>query len=138
LTKRLPATIIAIVCCVTLAFGAGGGTGAGGMVIWPLFGTTNQLLASLTLLVLSVFLLKLGRPVVYTLLPMTFLLIMSLLSLLVQLAAFWSRGEYFLVVMDVLILGAAMLVALEALAALRRAWGGPQPADAPGVPAVGP
>ena len=31
--------------CVLLAFGAGQGGGAGGLVIWPLFGTTNQLLA---------------------------------------------------------------------------------------------
>lgn len=130
LTRRVPATLIAVISCIALAFGAGGGTGAGGMMIWPLFGTTNQLLASLTLLVLSVFLLKLGRPVIYTLLPMTFLLVMALLALLVQLADFWARAQYFLVFMDVLILGAAMLVALEALAALRRAWSGREPAAA--------
>ena len=98
------------------------------MVIWPLFGTTNQLLAGLTLLVLSVFLLKLGRPVIYTLLPMAFLLLMTTLALLVQLAGFWTRGEYFLVGMDLVILGAAILVVLEALGALRRAWGAPAPA----------
>jgi len=137
LTRRVPATLVAIFCCIALAFGAGGGTAAGGMVIWPLFGTTNQLLASLTLLVLSVFLLKLGRPVVYTLVPMTFLLIMTTLALLVQLAGFWTRGEYFLVAVDVLILGAAMLVALESTAALRRAWSGSQP-RAPELSAIEP
>src|SRR5690606_19440626 len=93
----------------------------GGMIIWPLFGTTNQLLAGLTLLVLSVALLKLGRPVVYTLVPLTFLMVMSVFALLVQLAELWRAGSYFLVFMDAVILGATILVGLEAVSALRRA-----------------
>jgi carbon starvation protein len=46
--------------------------GKGGLILWPLFGTTNQLVAGVTLLVVSVWLKKLGRPVVYTLVPMIF------------------------------------------------------------------
>jgi carbon starvation protein len=42
------ATFIAVGACLALAFGAGGAEGKGGMIIWPLFGTTNQLLAGLT------------------------------------------------------------------------------------------
>jgi carbon starvation protein len=121
LTRPLPATLVAVGSCVVLAFGAGGGAGAGGMVIWPLFGTTNQLLAGLTLLVVSVLLLKMRRPVVYTLVPMSFVLVMSALALLVQLNGFWNSGDYFLVFMDALILAATILVALEAFAALKRA-----------------
>jgi len=41
---------VAVAACLGLAFGAGGPSGEGGMLIWPLFGTTNQLLAGLTLL----------------------------------------------------------------------------------------
>lgn len=58
------------------------------MIIWPLFGTTNQLLAGLTLLVITVMLVKLGRPMYYTLLPLVFLLIMTTLALLLQLKTF--------------------------------------------------
>ena len=36
------ATGIAVGACFVLAFGAGGPDGSGGMLIWPLFGTTNQ------------------------------------------------------------------------------------------------
>ncbi|WP_258868254.1 carbon starvation protein A [Alkalilimnicola ehrlichii] len=61
LTNGTAATLIAIGCCVALAFGAGGLSGAGGLVIWPLFGTTNQILAGLTLLVVTVLLVRLGR-----------------------------------------------------------------------------
>ncbi|HUF27301.1 MAG TPA: carbon starvation protein A [Gemmatimonadaceae bacterium] len=121
LTKRGLATLIAVGSCVALAFGAGGGAGTGGLIIWPLFGTTNQLLAALTLLVLSVYLLKMKRPTVYTLVPFIFLIVMTILALLVQLRGFWERSQYFLVFVDILILVATIWVALESLGALRRA-----------------
>ena len=122
LTGRGLSTIIAVTCCLALAFGAGGDDpGAGGLVIWPLFGTTNQLLAGLSLLVLSVFLLKLGRKTIFTLVPFVFLLSMTLWALISQLRGFWEREAYFLVTLDVVILGATILVALESLAALKRA-----------------
>jgi len=121
LTGRWISTALAVGTCVALAFGAGGGAGTGGLVIWPLFGTTNQLLAALTLLVLSVFLMKLGRPTLYTLIPFVFLLTVTLAALIVQLAGFWRDGNYFLASMDALILGATIWVALESFASFRRA-----------------
>ena len=121
LTGRWVSTALAVGTCLALAFGAGGGAGTGGLVIWPLFGTTNQLLAGLTLLVLSVFLLKLGRPTLYTLAPFAFLLTVTILALLWQLRAFWEQGQYFLAALDVVILAATIWVALEALSALRKA-----------------
>ncbi|MEL7307433.1 MAG: carbon starvation protein A, partial [Pseudomonadota bacterium] len=33
------ATLVAVLCCLLLAFGAGGADGSGGMIIWPLFGS---------------------------------------------------------------------------------------------------
>jgi carbon starvation protein len=53
----------------------------GYLVAWPIFGTSNQLLASLILLALSVWLIKTGRNPVYTLLPMLFMMTMTLWSL---------------------------------------------------------
>lgn len=52
------------------------------LVAWPIFGTSNQLLATLTLLVLSVWLIKTGKNPVYTLLPMLFMLVVTFWSLL--------------------------------------------------------
>ncbi|MEX2530626.1 MAG: carbon starvation protein A [Gemmatimonadota bacterium] len=121
LTGRGLSTFLAVVACLALAFGAGGGAGTGGLVIWPLFGTTNQLLAALTLLVLSVFLMKLGRRTIFTLGPFVFLLFMTVFALLVQLAQFWRNGQYFLLAMDLLILVATIWVALESFRALGRA-----------------
>lgn len=53
-----------------IASGAGGPTGDGGMIFWPLFGSTKQILASLILLVLSVYLPKPGRLARVMLIPM--------------------------------------------------------------------
>ena len=121
LTGKGLSTIVAVGCCLALAFGAGGGGGTGGLVIWPLFGTTNQLLAALTLLVLSVFLLKQSRPSRYTFIPFLFLLTMTLWALGLQLKGFYDNGQFFLAALDIVILVTAIWVALESFSAFQKA-----------------
>lgn len=112
-------TIIALGFCLALAFGAGE-EGTGGMLIWPLFGTTNQLLAALTLVILTVILVRLRRPTWMLLGPLVFLLLMAIFGLLVQLRQFYEAGNWLLLGLDVIILVAALWVALEAVTAIRR------------------
>ena len=114
------ATGVAVGACLALAFGAGGSGGSGGMIIWPLFGTTNQLLAGLTLLVISVILVRLGRPSRYTMIPMFFVTAMALWSALIQLVDLYQGGLYFLVGVDVLIIITATLVLLESVSVFLR------------------
>lgn len=114
LQKGVIATLVAVGACLLLAFGAGGSSGSGGMVIWPLFGATNQILASMTLLVISIMLIKLGRPARYTLLPMLFVLSMSFLAGIATLLKFIEEGNYLLVVIDIIVLVTCVLVILEA------------------------
>jgi carbon starvation protein len=115
------ATFVAVGACLVLAFGAGGADGTGGMIIWPLFGTTNQLLAGMTLLVISVILVRLGRPARYTLIPMVIVTSMAFLSAVYELWALYARGNYLLVFLDALIIVAAIWVMLEATSALLKA-----------------
>ncbi|MBL4713486.1 MAG: carbon starvation protein A [Alcanivorax sp.] len=121
--KAFPATLLSVASCLILAFGAGGADGSGGLLIWPLFGTTNQLLAGLTLLVITVMLVRRGRPTFYTLGPLVFLLVMTLAALLMQLRDFYQKENWFLLGLDLVVLVAAVLVTLECVAALRRAKG---------------
>jgi len=60
----------------------------GYLLAWPIFGTSNQLLASLILLAISVWLLKTGRNAFFALIPMLFMMIMTLWSLLTMIAPF--------------------------------------------------
>lgn len=117
--KPAIATLLAVISCLILAFGAGA-DGSGGLIIWPLFGTTNQLLAGLTLLVITVMLVRLRRPMWYTLAPLVFLLVMTVLALIAQLKSFYDAENYFLLVLDVVVLIAAILVALECASALKQ------------------
>jgi len=125
MTRPLPATLLAVLSCLLLAFGAGGADGSGGLLIWPLFGTTNQLLAGLTLLVITIMLVKRGRPAIYTLAPLVFLLVMTLFALLMQLKSFYEKEDWFLLGLDLVVLVAALLVTLECTAALKRAFKAP-------------
>jgi len=113
------ATLTALACCLAIAFGAGT-DGAGGMAIWPLFGTANQLLAALTLLMVTVLLAQQGRSTVYTLAPLCFLLVMTLYALLLQIGSFLGQGNYVLTLMALAILGAALLVTVTAVRVLRK------------------
>lgn len=117
------ATLLAVGSCLVLAFGAGGADGSGGMIIWPLFGTTNQLLAGLTLLVITVMLVRRKRPIVYTLVPLIFVVVMTLWALLAQLRSFYEQGNIFLLVLDIVVLVASILVALECASTLKRLRG---------------
>ena len=60
----------------------------GYLVAWPIFGTSNQLLASLTLLAVSVWLIRTGRNAIYTLIPMAFMMVVTLWSLVLQFLPF--------------------------------------------------
>jgi len=115
------ATALAVGACLVLSFGAGGADGTGGMVIWPLFGTTNQLLAGMTLLVISVMLVKLGRPARYTMIPMVFVTAMAFFSALLQLQTLYMSASYLLLAMDILIIVTAIFIMLEASSAFLKA-----------------
>lgn len=116
------ATLSAVGICMGLVFGTGGDDGAGGLTIWPLFGTTNQLMAGLTLLIVSVMLLRKGVKSWYTLLPMAFLLAMTVMALLAQLLSFYNEAQWLLLALDIIILIASIMVSLECVSVLRREW----------------
>lgn len=120
LGKAFPATALSVITCLILAFGAGGSSGSGGLIIWPLFGTTNQLLAGLTLLVIAVMLVRQKSPTIYVTAPLTFVLVMTLAALLIQLHEFYTKQNWFLLGLDIIVLIAAILVTLECVSALRR------------------
>ncbi len=66
--------------------------GKGGLILWPLFGATNQLLAGLAFLVISFFLWRRGVPVWFVVIPMVFMLIMPAWAMLSDLPT-WFKEE---------------------------------------------
>ena len=72
LENRHISAAAAVTSAGALALLAGKG-GTGGLVLWPIFGVTNQLLASLTLVVLTAWQSRRGKPVLPTLIPLILL-----------------------------------------------------------------
>lgn len=58
--------------------------GQGGLILWPLFGATNQLLGGLSFLVITFYLWRRGVKVWFLVLPMVFMLIMPMWAMLWQ------------------------------------------------------
>ncbi|GGH44426.1 carbon starvation CstA family protein [Microbacterium album] len=126
--NKLVATVIVLVVAVSLTFSQGL-DGSGGLTIWPLFGTTNQLLASLTLIIVSVILIRKRRNVWVSLIPLAFVFVMSFSAALVQVGTFVSTGNWLLLVLDVVIILASVWVAIEGVTAMVKARNEPQEPD---------
>jgi len=116
------ATLVAVGACLLLAFGVTNGNypGDGGTLIWPVFGATNQILASMTLIVLSVYLIKLGRPARYLLMPMIFILLMALWAGVWYVLLYVSEGQWVLVGIQVAVMVSAVFIILESWAAVSK------------------
>ena len=74
-------------------------------VLWPIFGTANQMLAALALLAVSAWLLVRKRKMAFTLIPAVFMLLTTIASLFILLASYVRKGNYVLIAADLLLLG---------------------------------
>lgn len=121
LGNRYAAGAIAVGAAMLLALTQAGGQG--GLILWPLFGTTNQLVAGVTLLVVSVWLRKQGRPVAFTLLPMWIVAGATLAAMISELAGYLAHWpeQWLLAVMGCIVLLCDLWVIFEGLRALRGA-----------------
>ncbi len=93
LSNKHGATIFAVMLGVAVAAAplpgqegwTWGSAGKGGLLLWPLFGATNQLLAGLALMVIFFYLWRRGKPIWFISLPMIFMLIMPIWAMSTQL-----------------------------------------------------
>ncbi len=87
--------------------------------LWLLFGATNQLLASLALLAVTVFLYKLGRPIIYTLVPTVFMLCVTVWAMIFQTANYYDAELWpnFAIALTLLVM--SLWVVIEAGLAFR-------------------
>lgn len=67
--------------------------GKGGLILWPLFGATNQLLAGLAFLVISFFLWRRNIPVWFIVVPMVFMLVVPAWAMLADLPRWMASDD---------------------------------------------
>ncbi len=125
LGNRFVASALGIGAALLLAITQGGGKG--GLALWPLFGTTNQLVAGVTLLIVSVWLRRLGRQVVYTLVPMILIGVVTVLAMFGNLIDYYANFAelWLLAIIGSVVLVLDVWVILEGI----RALANPEAAD---------
>ena len=119
LANRWVATFIAVFSAFLLAFAQKGGKGA--LILWPLFGTVNQLLAGLALLVATVYLAKLKKPIWFTALPMIFMLLMTGWAMVLNIQKFAKTHNTLLFVVGIIVFALEIWMIIEAIVAIRKA-----------------
>ena len=94
--------------------------GKGGLILWPLFGTSNQLLAGLALVMVTVWLYKTKKPTIYTFLPMCFMLFMTMWAMLVNISNYWNSENWLLMAIGSILFILALWLVGEAYLAFKK------------------
>ncbi len=116
--NRYISTAIIVISAASLTFFKPGGQGA--MVLWPLFGSLNQLMAALALGVVTLYFHMKKTPIWYTAIPMVMVLTFTLWAMIKNLQGFIEDGEVLLVVLSVVILLLTAWLAVSSILALSR------------------
>ena len=116
LANRWVATSFAVVTAAGLAF-ATGADGKGAMMLWPLFGSANQLLAALALLLVTLYLKRMGGlKFLVTALPCLIMLVITNWSMVKNEMNFISKSNWLLVTIGGGIFTLSLWMTIEALA----------------------
>jgi carbon starvation protein len=91
-----------------------------GLALWQLFGSTNQLLAGLALLTVSLYLLQRRRFTLPYLLPMVFMMATTLVAMTTKLLSFWRNGNNTLLFVGGAITFIGVWLVVEAVLAVSR------------------
>lgn len=114
LTNKYVAAGIAVVSAYLMAFRGSAN------LIWPLFGATNQMLAGLALLTITVYLVKKNKPIGYTMIPMIFMIIMTTWGMVANFRSYLAAGNMLLTVINGLIILLELWMIVEAVTVLSK------------------
>ena len=119
LTNRYVATIVAILPAILLVFvnvSLPSSTEAKQVawVLWPIFGASNQMLAALTLMVLTLYFWQKNKPVLALFIPMILVMLVTIVTLCVKAMEFYSQNTI-LFVINLFMIGLVMWMIVEGI-----------------------
>lgn len=113
LKNRFFASFLAVLSAYALMMS--GDSGKGGLNLWPLFGATNQMLASLSLLVLGVYLKRNKKSAGYFTIPAGLIIFVTLVALCFNTYNFYQAKNFFLMAISSVLLLIELLVVKEGI-----------------------
>jgi len=119
LGNRYVATFIAVFAIGFFAFFEVDGKPAG-LFLWTLFGTTNQILAGLTLLTVTIYLYRKKKPIIYTLAPMFLVLGTTIAGMVMGVFGAIAKGQWIVAIVGSVIFLLAAWVLIEGLLVVKR------------------
>jgi carbon starvation protein len=120
LTGRQVATAFAVLSAAALAFYDGSGKGA--LKLWPLFGTVNQLLAGLGLLVVTIYLARKKTNIVYTVIPFIFMIIMTGWAMVINIQKYYATSNWLLFLIGLAVFVLEIWMIIESIIVLRTVY----------------
>lgn len=124
LKDKYVATGFAVVSAGVMAMISGpAGPGSGGLILWPLFGAINQLLAGLAFLVIAFYLIRHNKPVYFLAAPLCLMIVLPAWAMTHQIFGFYRDGNMLLVALGCLVEALQAWMIVEALLMWKRARG---------------
>lgn len=125
LKNRYLATLIAVIPAIVLALWSINDPITGefkkvGWLLWPIFGASNQMLAALIMLILTIYFYKKGKNILILFIPMIFVMSIALISLIFKTQDFYYQNNIFLLIINSLLLALIIWMITEGFIVIRK------------------
>ncbi|CAN2041962.1 Peptide transporter CstA [Candidatus Magnetomoraceae bacterium gMMP-15] len=127
LINRQAGTAFAVISAGLLAFYDGSGKGA--LKLWPLFGSVNQLLAGLALLVATIYLARRRVRIVYTGIPMIFMIFITGWAMILNIQKFFNTSNWLLFTIGLSVFILEIWMIIESVIVLKDIYGKAEPSS---------
>ncbi|MBN2520723.1 MAG: carbon starvation protein A [Bacteroidales bacterium] len=114
--NRYISTAFVVIAAGLMTFAKPGAKGA--LVLWPLFGSLNQLLAALALLIVTVYLYFKKKNILVAFIPMLLILIVTLWAMVQNVIKFLNQKEILLLIISIIILVLTIWLLISSISAL--------------------
>tara|TARA_Y100000590_G_scaffold27232_1_gene30546 strand:- start:356 stop:2011 length:1656 start_codon:yes stop_codon:yes gene_type:complete len=112
--NKLSATIIGVIPAYLLTLS---GTG---WKLWPVFGASNQMLAALTLMILSIYYWRKGKNILPLIIPMVFIMFITIISLILKTNEFFIGNNYLLLSINTILITLIIWMIIEGIMQIKK------------------
>ena len=128
LCNRYGATLMAVIPAIILTLWSVPDPVSGTMkqtawVLWPIFGASNQMLAALTLMVLTLYFWQRKKPILPLFIPMLFIMLITFIALIIKAQSFYYQGNTLLFSINLIMIGLIIWMVFEGMLIVKGKFG---------------